>query len=127
MVHHRHLVPHLAIIKRFITELMRVEEYRVFLVTFQDKLLAFQRKFGEYEANKYIDFEITDIYELLVQYQVPSISSKQLLPSPNIQTSQNNTLHPSFPTIAMASSGNTSFHIEDWYHNSETMEVSSQE
>ena len=118
MVHHPQLVPHFPITKRFITELMRVEEYRVFLVIFQEKLLTLQKVYGEYNAGKYLDFQLSDVYEMLLQYQVPSTSNKPLLPSPNVTNSNNNghaTLQ--YPTIALASIEDQEIQIESWYNH----------
>ena len=79
MANHQHLIPVIKIVKRFVTELMQVQEYRVFVVGYQEKLLHLFRLHGEYEAHRYLDFDISDVYELLVQYQVPMVSSNELI------------------------------------------------
>ena len=95
MADHRHMIPILSIVKRFVTELMRVEEYRVYLVSFQQHILQIQRTHGEYNAQAYLTFGLIDIYELLVDNQAPELSHKQLLPSPNIgnDTTYDNQYH----------------------------------
>ena len=63
----------------FLKELMRVEEYHVYLVQYQARLIQLQRQLGEYDANMHLDFSLSDIYELLIAHQVPSISTRLLL------------------------------------------------
>lgn len=129
MVKFQHLIPHFNIVKRFVTELMRVEEYRVFMVIYQQQLLQLQLLHGEYGAQQYLTFSITDIYEHLTQNVVPVKSAKSLLPSPNVASSNNSEGKSTFPTPKIAyiapddDIDDNVLDIDDWYDHHEEQQA----
>jgi hypothetical protein len=123
---HPQLVPRTKILKRFISELMRAQEYQSYVVHFECELTNHMRAFGEQNLDNCIPFTLMDIYESMSLYSIPDIPTK-LIPSRNILSpippSNNNTRYPS-PHIATGTIDNDNLCQpinDDWYPGGDKM------
>jgi hypothetical protein len=80
---HPQLVPRTKILRRFISELMRAQEYQSYVVYFERELTNHMRKYGEQNLDNHVPFTLMDIYESMSLYSIPDVPTK-LTPSRNI-------------------------------------------
>jgi hypothetical protein len=127
------LVPYTKLVKRFITELMRAQEYQPYLLSFEREIIQHIKQHGEHNLTHKAPFTIMEIYESITTYSIPAIPSK-LLPSRNlINTPPITSLPITTPNVqSVIASGivtdkvdndetdnvNKEFALEEWYTES---------
>ena len=62
MSRHPHLVPRFKIIRRFVSELMRVREYQPYLMDFHKHIIRHVKTHGDH-TNTPVTFSLHDVYD----------------------------------------------------------------
>lgn len=77
------LIPKLRLNMRFVTELMRCQEYRTYLVSLHQQLLQYEKVHGDLICKVPLPCTLMQIYEHLDDCRVSKTPRGRLLPSPN--------------------------------------------